>query len=193
MALCRTRYLSYAERGGQAGESFPHLSAPRSAFNATRTSQKRLNPISFSTSYITISTSILPTMAKNFYDSDTEVDELADVKSPKKVKRQNKNEAKLELGDDSPNKRKRAAGTGGRNSWTKEEEEDLLNCLQEIIAAGMTSFMHKYPRLAARKSDGCVKHWYSYRRKLETTLLGGPTINNNGKKINELVSPKKDE
>lgn len=48
-------------------------------------------------------------------------------------------------------------------------------------------------RLAARKSDGCVKHWYSYRRKLETTLLGGPTINNNGKKINELVSPKKDE
>lgn len=29
---------------------------------------------------------------------------------------------------------------------TKEEEEDLLNCLQEIIAAGMTSFMHKYPR-----------------------------------------------
>lgn len=50
-------------------------------------------------------------MAKNFYDSDTEVDELADVKSPKKVKRQNKNEAKLELGDDSPNKPKRAAGT----------------------------------------------------------------------------------
>lgn len=56
-------------------------------------------------------------MVKNFYDSDTEVDELTDVdvKSPKKAKKQTKKEAKmevkLELGDARATKRKRTTGT----------------------------------------------------------------------------------
>jgi hypothetical protein len=48
-----------------------------------------------------------------YFDSDTEIDELADVdvKSPKKAKKQTKKDAKSVVGEDSPNKRKRAAGT----------------------------------------------------------------------------------
>ncbi|GAC95101.1 hypothetical protein PHSY_002676 [Pseudozyma hubeiensis SY62] len=34
-----------------------------------------------------------------------------------------------------------------------------------------------------RNAAGCVKHWVAWRRKLETTLLGAPTVDGNGKKL----------
>jgi hypothetical protein len=49
-------------------------------------------------------------------------------------------------------------------------------------------------RLAARSSGSCLKHWYSWRRRQEISMLGAPTIDKNGKKLPNFVLPdKKDE
>ncbi|KAJ1021875.1 hypothetical protein NDA16_003637 [Ustilago loliicola] len=75
---------------------------------------------------------------------------------------------------------------------TKEEEENLMDCLQIIIAANMNQVVKDFPRLAARKADGCIKHWNGIRRKHEAAVLGAPTINYNGKKIDVADRVKSD-
>ncbi|SOV05855.1 uncharacterized protein UDID_08832 [Ustilago sp. UG-2017a] len=115
-------------------------------------------------------------------ESDT-FDEISEqqIKSPKKRKMGAKKEE-----SSSPDGKGKAAATRMHThskSWTKEEEEDLMDCLQIIIMANMAQIIKGFPRLAARKSRGCIKHWYTIRRKHEAAILGAATINYNGKKI----------
>ncbi|SPO31756.1 uncharacterized protein UTRI_06536_B [Ustilago trichophora] len=124
-------------------------------------------------------------------DSDTfdELEDDADMKSPKKAKK----ETKFDACESPDTKLKRSRASTSKAAWSKEEEEDLMDCLQNIIAANMAQAVKDFPRtaehfspgsrLAARKSGGCIKHWNGIRRRHETAILGAPTISHNGKKI----------
>ncbi|KAF6767297.1 hypothetical protein PSEUBRA_003820 [Kalmanozyma brasiliensis GHG001] len=119
-------------------------------------------------------------LLKAEFDFDS-FDELTEeeVKSPKKAKK----EAKAE-GTPSPNsKTKRPRGAGARSGWTREEEEAFMEFVHNLVTANASQAVKEHPILAARKSDGCAKHWIAWRRKLETSILGAPTIDGNGKKI----------
>ncbi|SJX66530.1 uncharacterized protein SRS1_11363 [Sporisorium reilianum f. sp. reilianum] len=117
---------------------------------------------------------------KDEYDS---YDELVDeeVKPAKRAKTEIKHD---DSGADTKPKRPRVSPTKREAvKWTKDEEEALLDCIGEVVSAGLTQAMKQYPSLVPRKTDGCMKHWYSMRRKLETNILGAPTIDNNGRKL----------
>ncbi|KAJ9476151.1 hypothetical protein PHBOTO_006232 [Pseudozyma hubeiensis] len=117
----------------------------------------------------------------NEYDT---YDELADedVKSPKKAKK----ETKVKQSPGS-----KGGGMTDRREWTKEEDEALFDCLGEIVSAGMAQTVGEFPALSQRNAAGCIKHWVGWRRKLETTLLGAPTVDGNGKKLikKDIVKP----
>ncbi|PWZ01237.1 hypothetical protein BCV70DRAFT_236727 [Testicularia cyperi] len=104
---------------------------------------------------------------KNKFEFDFSSDEEKNSKSPKK--------AKLDSEDNTSKLTKR--------KWEPDEEADFIECINDMITAGMSKTIKAYPRLQARSVTGCMRHWTSLRRKLETAVLGAPTVDKNGKKL----------
>ncbi|CDU24692.1 uncharacterized protein SPSC_04525 [Sporisorium scitamineum] len=116
-------------------------------------------------------------LLKDQYDSYDELTDQ-DVKSPKRAKKEFNHD---DSSPDTKTKRSRTAQTP--RAWTKDEDEAFMDCVADLVTAGLSQAIKQYPGLASRNISGCIQHWNSWRRKLETNLLGAPTIDGNGKKL----------
>ncbi|CDW97589.1 hypothetical protein [Sporisorium scitamineum] len=122
-------------------------------------------------------------LLKDQYDSYDELTDQ-DVKSPKRAKKEFNHD---DSSPDTKTKRSRTAQTvslvRGSGEATKDEDEAFMDCVADLVTAGLSQAIKQYPGLASRNISGCIQHWNSWRRKLETNLLGAPTIDGNGKKL----------